>query len=93
MADAKYVDKDNLRSFKTRQDAYNENKFAQSNSPTFTGNPTAPTKTKTDNSDAIATTKFVQTVVAESGGGSGAGISALTEEDIASLFEEESTGE
>jgi hypothetical protein len=39
---------------------YGGNKLAYNNSPTFTGNPTAPTPLTGDNSTSIATTAFVQ---------------------------------
>lgn len=44
-------------------DYYNsliENKYAPKNSPSFTGNPTALTQAKTDNSTKLATTAFVK---------------------------------
>jgi len=40
---------------------------ADLNSPTFTGNPSAPTPTTGDNDTSIATTAFVQNQIAESG--------------------------
>ena len=42
---------------------------ANIDSPAFTGSPTAPTQSSTDNSTRIATTAFVQTVVQSAGGG------------------------
>lgn len=39
--------------------------FALNNSPVLTGNPTAPTQAKTDNSTKIATTAHVKSVVAD----------------------------
>jgi len=48
-------------------------------SPTFSGTPTAPTPTVTDNSTKLATTAFVRTYVAANGGGglSGGGTAPL----------------
>lgn len=46
-----------------------EGSFALLASPAFTGSPTAPTQTSTDNSTKLATTAFVKTVVSASGGG------------------------
>lgn len=46
-------------------------------SPDFTGDPTAPTLSLTDNSNALATTAFVNAAIAASGGGGGvAGVSS-----------------
>lgn len=41
--------------------------YALLNSPTFTGNPSAPTPTTGDNDTSIATTAFVNNQIAESG--------------------------
>lgn len=47
--------------------------LAPSDSPVFTGSPTAPTPTTGDNDTSIATTAFVQEAVASGVGGSGPG--------------------
>ena len=49
-------------------------------SPALTGTPTAPTPATADNSTKIATTAFVQAVVADLGGGGGGSIVVSAEQ-------------
>ena len=51
-------------------------------SPALTGTPTAPTPATADNSTKIATTAFVQAVVADLGGGGGGSIVVSAEQPV-----------
>ena len=57
----------------------NESKSTMFSSPAFTGNPTAPTQTSTNDSTRLATTAFVQTRVSELIGNAGSTLDTLGE--------------
>lgn len=69
--------------------------YASLTSPIFIGNPTAPTKDKTDLTDSIATTRFVHNILTASGAGYIHPVSGITEEILpegTDIVSKDSTG-